>query len=72
MYIGGGCMLYEKICRRTQSCYEIDKSVFHAGTKLYSAVWLEQFCPSHQVLGQIKIKHAAPHHAQDNLQTAGD
>ena len=73
MHVGGGCTLYAKKSvaeRQTQRCYGMDKSVSH-GTKLYSAVWMGQFCPSHNVLGQNKFKHAPPHYAQANLQTAG-
>jgi hypothetical protein len=61
-------MLYAK--KSVAIRYGLDKSVFH-GTKLYSAVWMGQFCPSHHVLGQIKFEHATPHYAQANLQTAG-
>ena len=47
------------------------QSVLH-GTKLYSAVWMGQFCPtSHHVVGQNKFEHAPPHYAQADLQTAG-
>ena len=63
--------LCNKICRQTQICYGMDKRVLVHGTQLYSAVLLGQFCPSHHILGQIKIKHAAPQNAQANLQTAG-
>jgi allophanate hydrolase subunit 1 len=56
--------------QKNMSLYGLDKSVFH-GTKLYFVVWMGQFCPSHHVLGQIEFKHATPHYAQANLQTAG-
>jgi hypothetical protein len=62
-------MLYA--CKKSVASYgQLDKSVFH-GTKLNFAVWMGQFCPSPHVLGQIKFKHATPHNAQANLQTAG-
>ena len=72
-HASGGCMLYATKSvaeRQGQRCYGMDKSVSH-GTKLYFAVWMGQFCPSHHVLGQIKFEHATPHYAQANLQTAG-
>jgi hypothetical protein len=73
MHVGGGCMLYatKSVAKRqAQRCNGMDKSVSH-GTKMYFAIWMGQFCPSHHGLGQIKFEHAPPHYAQANLQTAG-
>ena len=74
--IGQFCPSWDSYVECTGSVYDAnlppwDKTVSPGGTKLSQRISLGQFCPPIESMRQIKIKHAAPHHAPGKLQTAG-
>jgi hypothetical protein len=73
--LGQFCPRWDSFVECTGSLYDSnlppwDKTVSH-WTKLSQRISMGHFCPTIESMGQNEIKHAAPHHAPGNLQTAG-
>ena len=72
MHVGSGCMLYAKnsVAKHNVAMEWTKVSSTGQNCILVPFGW-DNFVPAITVLGQIQFRHAAPHYAQANLQTAG-